>query len=126
MHKASITIALYSMREVSVPLRAPESLRSIAGRETGRRYERAVEAAGRALAGRTFWHVNSTAEGGGVAELLRSCLGYLNGDGIRTRWLVLEGDDAFFRITKRIHNRLHGVLGDGGAIGLEQRAEYDR
>ena len=70
--------------------------------------------------------MNSTAEGGGVAELLRSCLGYLNGDGIRTRWLVLEGDDAFFRITKRIHNRLHGVLGDGGALGPEQRAEYDR
>jgi trehalose synthase len=78
------------------------------------------------MADRTLWHVNSTAEGGGVAELLRSCLGYLSGDGIRTRWLVLEGDDAFFRITKRIHNRLHGVLGDGGALGPQERAEYDR
>jgi trehalose synthase len=114
------------MREVSLPARVPEGLRDIAGEEVGRRYEQAVAAARRHLAGRTLWHVNSTAEGGGVAELLRSCLGYLSEDGIRTRWLVLDGDDRFFRITKRIHNRLHGVLGDGGALGPQERAQYDR
>jgi trehalose synthase len=114
------------MREVSLLPRDPQSLRAIAGEDAGRRYERAVADASGHLAGRTFWHVNSTAEGGGVAELLRSCLGYLGEDGIRTRWLVFDGDDGFFRITKRIHNRLHGVLGDGGALGPEERAHYDR
>jgi trehalose synthase len=113
------------MFEVTVPPRAPQSLRTIAGEEIGRRYERSVERARRALAGRTLWHVNSTAEGGGVAELLRSSLGYLAEDGITTRWLVVEGDSEFFRITKRIHNRLHGVLGDGGPLGDGERAHYD-
>jgi trehalose synthase len=114
------------MREVTVPLRAPQSLRTIAGEDVGRRYEISLDRARRALSGRTLWHVNSTAEGGGVAELLRSCLGYLPPDGIATRWLVLEGDPEFFRITKRIHNRLHGVLGDGGALGETERSHYDR
>ena len=63
------------------------------------------------MRGRTLWHINSTAEGGGVAELLRSCLGYLRDGAIDTRWLVFQGDRPFFDITKRIHNRLHGDLG---------------
>ena len=67
-----------------------------------------------ALRGRRVWHVNATAEGGGVAELLGSTLGYLPADGIETHRLVIEADEAFFEITKRIHNRLHGDLGDGG------------
>jgi trehalose synthase len=97
----------------------------MAGEEVGRRYDRTVRRARRVLAGRTVWHVNSTAEGGGVAELLRSSLGYLPDDGIVTRWLVVEGDPEFFRITKRIHNRLHGVLGDGGPLGEGERRRYD-
>ncbi len=46
------------------------------------------------LAGRTVWHVNSTAEGGGVAELLRSALGYLRHGGMDARWLVIDGDGS--------------------------------
>jgi trehalose synthase len=114
------------MFEVTVRPRAAHRLRTIAGDDAGRRYEAAVEAGRRGLAGATVWHINSTAEGGGVAELLSGSLGYLAEDGIVARWLVLEGDDEFFRITKRIHNRLHGVLGDGGALGAEERARYER
>jgi trehalose synthase len=77
------------------------------------------------MQGRTLWNINSTAEGGGVAELLRSCLGYLRHGGIDVRWLVVGGDDAFFRVTKRIHNRLHGDLGDGGRLGPAERRHYD-
>src|SRR5262245_299833 len=113
------------MREVTVSPRAPQGLRTIAGDDVGRTYERALAAARRSLAGRTLWQVNSTAEGGGVAELLRSCLGYLAEDGLATRWLVFEGDESFFRVTKRIHNRLHGVLGDGGPLGREERDLVD-
>ena len=89
------------------------------------RYQRALSAASESFAGRTWWHVNSTAEGGGVAELLRGLLRHTAGAGIVTRWLVIEGDPGFFRVTKRIHNRLHNALGDGGSLGADERALYD-
>ena len=113
------------MYEVTVHPRAAQSLRTIAGPDAGRRYERRLDDARRILNGRSVWHVNSTSEGGGVAELLRSCLGYLSADGIDTHWAVIEGDPEFFTITKRIHNRLHGVLGDGGPLGDAERRHYD-
>jgi trehalose synthase len=113
------------MFEVTVHPRAARQLRTIAGDDVGRLYDRAVEDARGALDGATVWHINSTAEGGGVAELLAASLGYLVDDGIAARWLVVEGDAEFFRITKRVHNRLHGVLGDGGALGPAERRHYD-
>src|SRR6186997_1518110 len=57
--------------------------------------------------GRVVWNVNSTARGGGVAEMLVSLLAYARGAGVDARWVVVNGDDPFFRVTKRIHNRLH-------------------
>ncbi len=113
------------MFEVTVPPRSAHELRTVAGGDVGRLYDRAVEEARRSLGGATVWHINSTAEGGGVAELLASSLGYLVDDGIAARWLVLEGDPEFFRITKRVHNRLHGVLGDAGALGSAERRHYE-
>jgi trehalose synthase len=77
------------------------------------------------LAGRVVWCVNSTATGGGVSEMLRSLLAYTRGAGVDTRWMVLEGRPAFFTLTKRLHNRLHGVPGDGGPLGDAERTEYE-
>jgi trehalose synthase len=79
----------------------------------------------RTLADRAVWNVNSTARGGGVAEMLVSLLAYARGEGIDARWHVIGGDEEFFTITKRIHNRLHGFAGDGGPLGQEQRAHYE-
>jgi trehalose synthase len=76
--------------------------------------------------GRTVWCVNSTAKGGGVAEMLASDMGYIKGAGVDARWLVIHGEPAFFAITKRIHNRLHGEPGDGGPLGPEERDIYER
>jgi trehalose synthase len=90
------------------------------------RFSSAVERLRRPLAGHTLWHINSTAEGGGVAELLRSNLGYLRGAGFDVRWLILEGDPPFFQITKRLHNRLHGDMGDLGPLGDHELAHYRR
>ena len=59
----------------------------------------------RLLAGRTVWNVNSTATGGGVAEMLRSLVPYIRGIGLEARWLVIPGNPDFFRVTKRIHNQ---------------------
>src|SRR5688572_23806061 len=73
---------------------------------------------------RAVWCINSTAQGGGVAEMLASLLAYTSSVGIDSRWVVLHGNPAFFRLTKRIHNRLHGSAGDGGPLGEEERAIY--
>jgi trehalose synthase len=70
--------------------------------------------------------VNSTATGGGVAELLRSLIPYCRDAGIDARWLVIEGTPAFFTVTKRIHNMLHGHPGDGGPLGADERALYEQ
>jgi trehalose synthase len=78
------------------------------------------------LDGRVLWNVNSTARGGGVAEMLRSLIGYARGAGLDARWVTIGGDDDFFRVTKRLHNRLHGYAGDGGPLGDAERAVYER
>jgi trehalose synthase len=60
------------------------------------------------MRGRTFLHVNSTRAGGGVAEILQRMVPILENIGINVRWEVLEGDERFFEITKKIHNALQG------------------
>ena len=57
---------------------------------------------------RLFVHINSTREGGGVAEILQRMLPILKELGIEARWEVIEGDSEFFDITKKIHNALQG------------------
>jgi trehalose synthase len=52
--------------------------------------------------------VNSTAFGGGVAELLNTQIGLLNDLGVHTTWAVLEGSDDYFAVTKAVHNALQG------------------
>jgi trehalose synthase len=62
------------------------------------------------LEGRTVWHVNSTAQGGGVAELLPPQIKLMRDLGIDARWLVMETNRLeFFALTKRIHNMIHGA-----------------
>lgn len=77
------------------------------------------------MEGRAVWHVNTAAQGGGVAEMLGPLIGYARGSGIDARWCVIAGDPLFFEITKRIHNRLHGSEGDGGELCLKARAAYE-
>jgi trehalose synthase len=113
------------MHEVTIEPRLRDGFAELVDPDDLARYERALADAAAGLRGHTWWHVNSTAEGGGVAELLRSLLGYVAGAGIRTRWLVVDGDPVFFAVTKRIHNRLHGAPGDGGPLGPDERAIYD-
>ena len=78
------------------------------------------------LSGRVVWNVSSTAVSGGVAEMVRSLLAYARGAGVDARWVVVEGPPEFFRITKRLHNALHGSVGDGSAIGNAERQLFDR
>ncbi|HEX4541359.1 MAG TPA: glycosyltransferase [Acidimicrobiales bacterium] len=85
-----------------------------------------AERTNRVLAGRTVWNVNSTAQGGGVAEMLEVLLAYARGGGVDTRWLVIHGVPDFFAVTKRLHNWLHGVPGDGGDLGAAEHRIYEQ
>lgn len=60
------------------------------------------------LKGRRVLHVNSTAVGGGVAEILNRMVPLLNELGVQTRWEVVTGGEDFYTVTKKIHNALHG------------------
>lgn len=71
-------------------------------------FEDSLTSAARRLNGRRVWHVNSTAEGGGVAEMLHAFLPYLAEAGWDVRWAVMSGDEDFFDITKGMHHALHG------------------
>jgi trehalose synthase len=92
------SLALDHYAAVAQLAAAVESLRAAAKALVGR------------LAGRTVWHVNSTAQGGGVAELLPPQIALMRGLGVDARWLVMETDrPEFYALTKRIHNMIHGA-----------------
>lgn len=61
------------------------------------------------LRGARIAHVNATANGGGVAEILHSIVPMYRDLGIDCSWLVMQGDDQFFDVTKRLHNALQGA-----------------
>ena len=63
---------------------------------------------GARLSGRSFLHINSTREGGGVAEILHRMVPLMGELGIAARWEVIAGDARFFDVTKKIHNALQG------------------
>lgn len=60
------------------------------------------------LKSRVVQHVNSTAVGGGVAEILNRMIPLLRELGIDCRWDLVKGGEQFFSVTKKFHNALHG------------------
>jgi trehalose synthase len=112
--------------EVHVAARSIQPFAEIVGQERIRYLVKVADDLRESTAKRTIWNVNTAAGGGGVAEMLRSFLRYSRGLGIDVRWLVFEGPPQFFRITKRVHNALHGSAGDGSPLGPEQAAVYRR
>ena len=60
------------------------------------------------LKNKRILHVNSTAVGGGVAEILNRMVPLMNELGLQARWDVIKGGEAFYAVTKKIHNALHG------------------
>lgn len=61
------------------------------------------------LNGKVIQNINSTAVGGGVAEILTRMLPLLKQLGVEARWDVIKGNERFFEVTKKFHNGLHGV-----------------
>jgi trehalose synthase len=62
----------------------------------------------RDLKGKTIKMVNSTAVGGGVAEMLNRLVPMLTELEVPTHWDVITGGNDFFEVTKAFHNALQG------------------
>jgi trehalose synthase len=78
------------------------------------------------LKGKSVQNINSTAVGGGVAEILIRMLPLLQDLGIRASWDVIKGDERFFSITKKMHNALHGVDTEMGRDETDYFVEVNR
>jgi trehalose synthase len=76
---------------------------------------------GRKLQGTRVAHVNATAYGGGVAELLHSLVPLQNDSGVDAHWFVMTGTPPFYEATKAIHNALQGAPIE---LTPEMRAAY--
>ena len=61
------------------------------------------------LRGARVLHLNATAHGGGVAEMLPTLVALKRDLGIEAEWYALSGNDAFFDLTKKLHNGLQGM-----------------
>jgi trehalose synthase len=62
----------------------------------------------RSLYGKHIVHINSTYQGGGVAEILVSLLPLINDVGMAAGWRILHAHPDFFTISKKFHNALQG------------------
>jgi trehalose synthase len=113
------------MREVQIEPIPLDRLTVLVEPERAERLAAYASRARELLEGRVVWNVNATATGGGVAEMLQALLAYSQGAGVNARWLVLDGTPEFFRLTKRLHNVLHGSPGDGGSLGEDERSTYE-
>jgi trehalose synthase len=111
---------------IEIPLSStdPRLLQSVVGPGRIEALVPAGEQLARRLDGASVICVNSTATGGGVAEMLQVLLPYARGVGVDARWLVIDGDAEFFTITKRLHNHLYGTPGDGGALDEDEHHHY--
>jgi trehalose synthase len=112
-------------QEIDISPMDPGRFRSVLTEQQMAAFEEVSADARRLFEGRAVWNINSTAQGGGVVELLRPLVGYARGAGVDARWVVIDGSPDFFTVTKRIHNRLHGAEGDGGPLDDSARRVYE-
>jgi len=82
-----------------------------------------VRARAEALRGARVLHLSATPYGGGVSELLRSMVPLLNDLGLSADWQVISGNEAFFDVTKTIHNGLQGASRDLDAASRRRYRE---
>src|SRR5215468_3212199 len=111
---------MYRAHPVDAPRRPVAALEDVIGLERTARMLGTAADFRRHFSGRVIWNLSSTAAGGGVADMLQVLVGYTKDLAIDVRWMVIDGDGEFFRITKRLHNRIHGQPGDGGALGAAE------
>lgn len=94
------------MRPVAVGTKGVDDYARLVGKEAIDEIRRLAEP----LRGARVLHVNATAYGGGVAEILHNLVPLMTDVGLEALWYVLDADDpSFFDVTKRIHNALQGM-----------------
>ena len=77
------------------------------------------------LKGRSVLMINSTAQGGGVAEMLPMQIVLLRELGVDANWAVISSDNPeFFRLTKRLHNLIHGE--GNPRLGPTEKSLYEQ
>jgi trehalose synthase len=111
---------MHEVHSVDVPRRPVAAFEEVIGLPRTTRLLAAAADFRKVAGRRVVWNFSSTATGGGVADMLQVLVGYTKDLAIDIRWLVIDGDSEFFRITKRLHNRIHGQSGDGGALGAAE------
>jgi len=92
----------------AVPITAKKTLSDYAKVIGDERYEQ-LRTLAKAAKGRSMLHINATAYGGGVAEILQNLVPLLRDAGVDAHWAVLDAPPAFYDITKKIHNALQGM-----------------
>ncbi len=90
--------------KVQLKERSVEEYRSIIGDEVEKIKEFAEP-----LKGKKVIHLNATAFGGGVAEILQNLVPLMRSVGIDAHWYALEAPNEFFNVTKKFHNTLQGA-----------------
>lgn len=105
------------LRTIDVPARSLDDY----ARDAGEEAVAALRAAAEPLRGARILQVNSTAFGGGVAELLVTHVALMQDLGIDAQWAVIEGSEDFFHVTKAVHNGLQGMAVD---LTSEMQAVY--
>ncbi len=78
------------------------------------------------LKGARVLHVNATAFGGGVAEILATMIPLMNDIGLHAEWQVIKGADEFFNVTKAMHNSLQGMYYDWTPAAREIWLNYNK
>jgi trehalose synthase len=68
-----------------------------------------LRALAKPLRGRSIEMINSTAIGGGVAEILNRLVPLAEELDLHFKWDVMTGGEDFFDVTKSFHNALHGA-----------------
>jgi trehalose synthase len=91
-----------------VPITAKKKLADYAEVIGEKRYEH-LRTLAKVAKGRSMLHINATAYGGGVAEILQNLVPLLRDAGLDAHWAVLDAPPAFYDITKKIHNALQGM-----------------
>ncbi|MBI4905728.1 MAG: hypothetical protein HY820_18995 [Acidobacteria bacterium] len=92
------------LRRVQLKKKYLDDYKEVAGPEALERLRRLAGP----LQGLRVLNVNSTGEGGGVAELLMSLVPLMRDVGLEAEWQLLCHDDPFFEITKGFHSALQG------------------
>ena len=100
---------VYSRRKSFCPF-STNKLDEYYGIVEAERIER-LQALAQRLRGLQILELNSTAQGGGVAEILYRSIPFLNELGIEAEWKVINGSERYYECTKMLHNLLQGMKG---------------